>query len=258
MTSKQNIKDKFDSHLRGTACPVGLNCDHDGAEGHYIEKMMGLCHNSKCEPDMDGYELKCESAKTTLGDWSASEYIFSKQRDILNKLNNWNKDDQMSRQKFIETFGTKKNERYSWSGSCFPIYGKINDCGQTINVDDSGNIAIHYNYQEDRRTEKINFPDFLKQNQKCIAFWSSDKLKKHVNTKFNVNGTFKIVKSNGVYSHIVFYKPFTYDYFIDFFKKGTILLDSGMNAGTSRNRQSFRTKSCFWNELISETYPEIR
>ena len=257
MTSKQKIKDKFDNTLRGTSCPTELNREHDGAEGHYIEKMMGLSHNSKCEPDMDGYELKVESAKTTLGDWSASEYLFSKRRDILNKINNRTNEHQMTKQKFIETFGTKKNERYSWSGSCFPIYGRINECGQIINVDDVGNISIHYNYEEDRRPEKVNFPEFLKQKEQCIAIWTSDKLKKHVNAKFNVNGIFKVIKNKGIYSKIVFYNPFTFQYFIEFFKTGTIILDSGMNAGTSRNRQSFRTKACFWNKLICETYPAI-
>jgi hypothetical protein len=257
MRSKHNIKLKFDNNLRGTSCPTNLNTSHDGAEGHYIEKMMGLTHNSKCEPDMDGYELKTESAKTTLGDWSANEYVFSKRRDTLNKINNWTNQHQMSRRKFIETFGTKKNGRYSWSGSCFPIYGRMNECGQIINIDDAGNIGIYYNYEKDHRPEKIDFPEFLKEKEQCIAFWSSDKLKKHVDTKFNVNGTFKVVKNKGVYSHIVFYNPFTFQYFIDFFKTGTILLDSGMNAGTSRNRQSFRTKPCFWNKLICETYPAV-
>jgi hypothetical protein len=48
MTSKQSIKDKFDINLKGTSCPTNLNPTHDGAEGHHIEKMMGLTHNSKC------------------------------------------------------------------------------------------------------------------------------------------------------------------------------------------------------------------
>ena len=59
---------------------------HCGKEGHWLEDKMGIKHNSKNEPDIFGYEMKKNSSKITFGDFSASEYLFSKKREILNKL----------------------------------------------------------------------------------------------------------------------------------------------------------------------------
>lgn len=45
---------------------------------------MGIKHNAKNEPDINGYEMKKSSNKITLGDFSASEYLFSgKNKKIL-------------------------------------------------------------------------------------------------------------------------------------------------------------------------------
>jgi hypothetical protein len=38
---------------------------------------MGIKHNSINGPDINGYEMKKYSTKTTLGDFSACEYVFS-------------------------------------------------------------------------------------------------------------------------------------------------------------------------------------
>ena len=51
---------------------------HCGKEGHWLESRMGISPNSRNEPDLFGYEMKKGSPKTTLGDFSASEYAFSK------------------------------------------------------------------------------------------------------------------------------------------------------------------------------------
>jgi hypothetical protein len=45
---------------------------------HWLETKMGIKHNAKNEPDINGYEMKKSSIKITLGDFSASEYIFSR------------------------------------------------------------------------------------------------------------------------------------------------------------------------------------
>jgi len=44
---------------------------------------------NKNEPDINGYEMKKSSIKITLGDFTASEYIFSRKnkRNIINHLN---------------------------------------------------------------------------------------------------------------------------------------------------------------------------
>ena len=68
---------------------------------------MGITHNAKNEPDINGYEMKKSSTKTTLGDFSASEYAFSRKnrRKDINILNNWTEDIKLSRSDFIKTFG---------------------------------------------------------------------------------------------------------------------------------------------------------
>jgi len=56
---------------------------------------MGIIHNSKNEPDIRGYELKKDSPKITFGDFSATEYLFSKNRTKIELLNSWNKKENM-------------------------------------------------------------------------------------------------------------------------------------------------------------------
>jgi hypothetical protein len=48
---------------------------------------MGIKANNKNEPDILGYEMKKLSNKITFGDWSASEYLYSKNNSVLNRLN---------------------------------------------------------------------------------------------------------------------------------------------------------------------------
>lgn len=79
---------------------------------------MGIKHGSKNEPDIFGYEMKTSSTKITIGDFSASEYAFSKKnkRNYINKINNWTDELIINRDEdFIHYFGNpneKKNNRY--------------------------------------------------------------------------------------------------------------------------------------------------
>lgn len=99
--------------------------DHDGIIGHKLEKLMNIKHNANNVPDIYGYEMKKYSNKITFGDWSASEYIFSKQKDIIDKLNKQNIC--ISRDKFLEIFGTP-NER-----KMIDILGLVNVSQNMIN-----------------------------------------------------------------------------------------------------------------------------
>ena len=97
-TDKQQI-------ICGEICLEGQNINHDGKEGHWLETKMGIKHNTKNEPDINGYEMKKFSNKITLGDFSASEYVFSKKRDSINEINNWTDEEKIDRTNFIRTFG---------------------------------------------------------------------------------------------------------------------------------------------------------
>lgn len=226
--------------------------NHCGSEGYWLEECFNIKHNSSNKPDIFNFELKKESNKITLGDFSASEYLFSKNRNTLININKL--DIKLTRDEFIQYFGTIKNNRYSWSGKCVPIYNIFNECGQILTIDENNNILIYYSFIEDKRIIKENFPDYIK-NKICIAYWSNLKLKKLINDKFNCNGFIICRKQNKIYTNISFGYPFNFYDFILNIKNKTIFFDSGMYIGNLRNYSQFRASGKeFWNKLIYQTY----
>ena len=254
-TFKQNVKGKkFDSN----------NLKHNGKEGHWLEGLMGIQINNDNNPDLLGYEQKKYSKKITFGDWCASAYLFSD----INKKTQFNMNlNNIDRSDFIKIFGSpnpKKNNRYSWSGKCFPKYGKKwNECGQRMLFDDNNNLIIQYSFENDTRQCKETYPDFIKKHTPTtIAFWENEKLQNHFCKKFNQNG-FYILKKNKdhIYDKICFGNPITYDYFKKGLINGTIYLDSGMYNDdedkikkNTRPYSNFRSNYNFWEQLITEEY----
>ena len=221
------------------------------------KKQMGVKYNSKNEPDINGYELKKFSNKITLGDFSASEYIFSKQTKEINLYNNWDTNINITKEDYIKIFGEpnlQKNNRYSWSGSCVPKYNIWNYCGQIIIINDNNDIIIKYSYSKDTRKRKTKFPDFIKKDELVIALWKSDKMANNINNKFNQKGFFICKKIDNTYQQICFGNPFNFNNFIQFFKTNKIIFDSGMYEGNNRNYSHFRGSGKFWKELIIEEY----
>ena len=147
---KQYIIKKFKDNVQGIEiCLDGQNMKHNGKEGHWLEKKMGIKPNSKNEPDIYGYEMKKSASKTTLGDYSACEYIFSRKnkRNSINMMNEWTDEINLSRNDFIKIFGNpnpEKNNRYSWSGSCVPTYNMYNTNGQILTINENNDIIIYY------------------------------------------------------------------------------------------------------------------
>tara|TARA_B100000035_G_scaffold79907_1_gene66943 strand:+ start:271 stop:1071 length:801 start_codon:yes stop_codon:yes gene_type:complete len=257
---KQYIIDLFRNNVKGVEIQLGgQNTNHCGREGHWLEKQMGIIHNSKNEPDLRGYEMKKHSAKTTLGDFSASEYAFSRKnkRTMINQLNDWSDDIEISRSDFIKCFGTpntNKNNRYSWSGSCIPHYNHWNKFGQILHINENNDIIIYYSFSKDTRTDKEHFPLIFKHDDIVIALWKSEKMMAHINNKFNSKGFFMCKKnSENKYDSICFGKAFDFDYFIECIKNKLIIFDSGMYDGNSRNYSQFRG-SAFWENLIIEEH----
>jgi len=259
-TDKQQIIELFHNNVKGVdICMDGQNVKHCGKEGHWLETKMGIQHNAKNEPDINGYEMKKESIKITLGDFSASEYAFSKKnkRTHINMLNNWSDDNvKITRTIFIKTFGNPnphKNNRYSWSGKCVPTYNTWNENGQNLLVTETNDLVVYYSFSKDTRPIKTDFPDFLKKDNIVIAIWRTEKLKPHINNKFNKKGFFMCKKIGSTYEKICFGKPFNFDHFIENIKNKNIIFDSGMYDGNTRNYSQFRGTN-FWNELIIEEY----
>jgi hypothetical protein len=164
--TKEQIILLFKKNIKGKKYKNNKN-KHDGKEGQWLEKLMNLKPNSNNSPDIGGYEMKKDSKKISFGDWSG-EYLFSKKREFIDKINN----DKiiMSKEQFIKFFGNKnekKPERYSWSGSCVPKYGRWNNCGQMLKIDKNKNILAIYSYKNDKREHKMT--QKWKNKEICIA-----------------------------------------------------------------------------------------
>jgi hypothetical protein len=256
-TDKQIIIDKFITNVKGKTISIKNN-KHCGSEGHWLEQQMGIVNNSKNEPDILGYEMKKNATKITLGDFSASEYLFSKNTETIENMNNWEKGKhKITRNDYLKYFGKPnplKNNRYSWSGSCVPTYGDWNYCGQMLKFNDNMDLCIYYSFEKDTREDKYISPHFIQDNI-IIAIWKKNKLEQHINKKFNKNGFFICKKINNIYEKICFGKPFNFSYFVDNLKKKNIIFDSGMYQGNSRNYSQFRSSANnFWNILVTEEY----
>ncbi len=259
---KEKIKKKFYNKVKGIEiCLDGKNTKHCGKEGHWLEEKMGIEHNAKNKPDIHGYEMKKHSkGKITLGDYSASEYAFSKKnkRKIINEINNWtNEKEVLSRNDYIKMFGNpnpKKNNRHSWSGRCVPTYNTWNPNGQILLVNDNNDIVAYYSFSKDTREIKDEFPEFLRRDDIVIALWKSEKMKPHIDSKFNQKGFFICKKIGSTYEKICFGKPFNFVHFIEGIKTKKIIFDSGMYYGNMRNYSQFRGGPTFWDELIIEEY----
>lgn len=260
INNKNNDKDKiislFNTNIKGKKYVKQVGCSH-GSEGHWLEKCMGIKPNSNNIPDIYGYEMKKDSKKISFGDFSG-EYLFSNKRDTLTKINNINI--KLTREDFIKLFGnksTRKLNRYSWSGSCIPKYGKWNDNGQILDIDTSNNIVIYYLSTNDKRN--IDIPDNLKNKKICIVVWSFIKMKEFIENKFNEKGFFLCKKDkNNNYNKISFGKCITYDIFLDKIKSGEIFFDSGMYHDilkpNNRNYSQWRANNTFWHSMIIEEY----
>lgn len=250
--NKQNIIDLFMNNVKNQS--ILIDKKHCGSEGHWLENKMGIKHNCYNKPDLFGYEMKKNSPKITFGDFRATEYIFSKRRNILNDVNNWSEDIKFDRTDFFRYFGHKINNRYSWSGCCVPKYNKWNKFGQILLLSKDNDLCIIYSYEKDKREEKSEYPKFLQTNL-MIAIWLKNKLERHINNKFNQQGFFICQKIGKTYQQICFGKPFNFEYFISKLQSRIIIFDSGMYEGNSRYYSQFRSSATnFWNQLITEIY----
>jgi hypothetical protein len=155
---------------------------------------MNIKHNNKNKPDLYGYEMKKNSVKISFGDFSASEYLFSSKKSYIKEYNKWTNDINITKNDYIKYFGKKnekKNNRYSWSGSCVPTYNNWNYSGQNLLFNENNDLCIYYQFDKDERITKYQLPSFLQTTEKIvIAIWKKSKLENHINNKFNKKGFF--------------------------------------------------------------------
>lgn len=247
--AKLKIVQLFNKNVRGKSPDSSLsNIRHDGKDGHWLEKQMGILHNGDNLPDIFGFEMKNNTtSKTTFGDWSASYYIFKDKKYNLD------------RDAFLIIFGAPnelKGGRYSWSGKPTPKIKKYNSFGQILKIDKDNNILAYYSFSRDQRPDKaVNVPKNLQKDNLIIARWDSSMMKKRVENKFNMLGWFKCLKdSNGVYNRIVFGNPINFNTWIQGVREGLIYFDSGMYQGNLRPYSQWRADNRYWDSLVVDSY----
>lgn len=247
--NKQKIISTFRSSIKGKRSDtLKSNAKHDGKDGHWLEKEMGLKLNASNSPDFLGFEMKNDTTgKTTFGDWSADYYVFTDPQY------------QLQRDDFLKIFGKpnlSKGERCSWSGEPCPQIGKMNLFGQTLEVDTDNNIFAKYSYSMDKRSDKKEIvPERFRKDNIVLAKWDAHSIKKKLENKFNQNGWFKCLKDkNGVYYSIVFGNPINYDNWIKLVRSGDVFFDSGMYQGNPRPYSQWRATNKFWDSLITSRY----
>lgn len=253
-SDKQKIIDLFMRNVYDKRPNVSsATASHDGKYGYWLETQMGIVHNGDNAPDLLGYEMKNDtsSGKTTFGDWSPNEKIFSN-------------DSIITREKFIKTFGhpsKDKPSRWSWSGEPVPKIDKWNNYGQTLRISNNDDIQVVYDYLKDNRRNKDSLiPDKFKDGEFILMAWTSMYMKFRVERKFNQKGWFKCLMENGIYKSIAFGKPFTFEEWLKAVKSGEVYLDSGMYHDdlkpNLRPYMQWRADNSYWNFLIQEIYPE--
>ena len=249
---KLKIIELFNKNVKGKKSnTTKANVNHDGKEGHWLEKQMGLTHNCSNEPDIFGFEMKNGSgSKTSFGDWSASFYIFKCRSNPLGEI---------SRDDFLKIFGKSnllKRGRFSWSGEPCPKINSFNSFGQKLSIDKKGSILAIYSYSKDTRPQKNQIvPKKFQIENLNLATWDSAWMKLKVEKKFNQNGWFKCIKDkNGIYTHIGFGDPMSYDIWLGYVATGDIYFDSGMYQGNTRNYSQWRANNKIWDDLITEKY----
>ena len=245
--NKQIIIDRFNMNVKGKRANVsGGNDRHDGKEGYWLEKQMGLSPNAANAPDLFGYEMKNEtSSKTTFGDWSPDIALYKGAIDRDTE--------------FLVYFGKpnlEKGGRHSWSGQCVPKVSSYNSFGQILEIDTNSNILAIYNFSEDTRPDKLRImPVEFQLNRLVIAQWSHSVMKKKMEDKFNQKGWFKCKKDlSGTYIKIVFGEPMNFKNWLSLIRKGTVYFDCGMYAGNPRPYCQWRANNSTWDGLITSEY----
>ncbi|EJI6690245.1 restriction endonuclease [Vibrio parahaemolyticus] len=253
---KQQIIERFRSNVRGRRNEATGNQRHDGRDGHWLERQMGIAPNGNNEADLFGYEMKNQttSGKTTFGDWSPDKNLWGGRAETTDhQIGKLSKDRQ-----FLEYFGTPnpaKNNRKSWSGSVVPKVGAYNFYGQRLYITSSGDIQAQYSFLRDQRSDKYNIVPVDLQRDIVLGQWTKSVVKAKLERKFNDKGWFKCLKnSQGVYDRIVFGSPINYDTWLELVRKGIVYFDCGMYQGNGRPYCQWRANNNYWDSLIVETY----
>jgi len=240
--SIMKILDQFNKNVKGKKLNTsGYNDKHHGKEGHELEKLMEIKHNSYNSPDIYNFELKKDAPVITFGDYTPD--IDCNGNKITDKW--WTDDDKKI--EFMKKYGgfNKEKNRWSWTGRC--DIKKYNKHGQKLIIDKKGTF-VYYKKEYDKI--KRDSDNILEGK---LFGWSHKLLKEKIEKKFHGNGSVICFKNkNKEFADIKFYEPISYDIFLEGIKNGEIYLDPGPYIGNSRAYMSFRARSKTWWYKIPE------
>lgn len=258
--TKREIIRMFRERVRGRRYTDCVSSAHCGAEGHWLERQFGIRPNSRVDADYKGFELKADSPKVSVGDWTADEYLYNRSAPHLQRING-NKHIYMDKNEFIRTFGYKNDSRdgrFGWAGRASPRYNVWNACGQCLVVcPESHNLYVVYSYRRDCRVTRDAVPDQFKTGYVAIVMWSAHALRAKIDLKWNQNGFFQVRKDgtrrNAAYHELIFSRPFDYEYFVEGIRQRQVVFESGMveNNNRFRNCSKFRVVNAWRGPFLS-------
>jgi hypothetical protein len=243
--AKQIILDRFNTNVKDKEIS-SINTLHNGAFGHWLETQMGVIHNCRNEPDLFGFEMKTGDNVTT-GIDKAPDIFYINGVDCRKGKT---KLPQECKKEFWNKYASQKQSEDKTIGGW--KINEFNKCGQKIVVDEDNNIKVLYDYNYDTRDNK-EYLELLK-TPHIIMKWKVESLRSAINNKFNKRGFFKCIKEGNKYTKICFGSPFTFETWIEEFKKGVIYHD-GYSKLKGRGRHVFRaSNNKFWDKLIRQVY----
>jgi hypothetical protein len=130
---KQHIITLFYNNVLGVDISSrGQNVKHCGKEGHWLETKMGITHNAKNEPDINGYEMKTGDKVTTFIDKAPNNMFLDgadlPKRNKKFKIQYWNK------------YASKKESDDPSIGGW--SVDRFNKCGQKMVVDEYNKVNV--------------------------------------------------------------------------------------------------------------------
>jgi len=292
MLSKQNaktlIKDNFKKHVFGRfPNDSELKSSHCGKLGHWLESNLGGKIDSDGNADLNGYECKVESKKTSWGDWGAPYKIFC---DGSYKKLFYEEHIYENMWILCKTLGVKRvhdkhGVYFSMSGTHIPTY--INDVsyiGLSL-VEKNSDILITYSFSKDQRLNKVEvIPSEFKKDNILIYKWhgtdisfnkfkndvvveklpidvklegpkATVSLEERIRRKFGIHGmVVGMHDKNRKFYGLKFLKSITYQEWISFFKEKNVKYDTALTTRNKRPYNQWRSDKKFMETLVEEIY----
>jgi len=285
--SRQKIIENFHKNILGKYPDKSeLKLSHDGNLGHWLESNLGGSIDADGNADLDGFECKIESKKTTWGDWGANYRIFcDKSYKLFSKQyafeNMWI---------LVKALGIKRDTLkngiyYSMSGADVPAYiNDITNIGLSLK-ESKGDISYIYNFSADQRVSKNEIvPNELQKDDLLINKWygtnksfnrfkenvisnnlpievkwdgsnASVSLEERIRRKFGIYGIVIGLsnESKGFYG-LKFLKNISFDDWLNFFKNKNVFYDTALTTRNNRPYNQWRSKAQFMKTLEEEIY----